>query len=361
MKYIHMNQKNLQFLEYYNTKFPFEKEIIKDLLHDLIIETCNLLARKEVQLTHNNEKIVQLFMKELSQEDPMLMEGLSLLQSDGMIQCKKRNGFHKEVFKDWMIATEEVFWHIASLRRESMRLLDILGIIVLKNDDPIESYMKSEEFKKLYTLDDQGKKKISMEELKSSNLWIDSNNIQEGSFIKKEDIQKFQELKNQLIDNLEYGFGEDAINQDINRDKSYHATMLFHGEQEDLEDLLECLEQSKWKQVIKDVSFQDWELVINGKLFAMKKNKARNFCILLVKCFEKNTHQNSVLVWELIDLFETFPNGYFQELTVSTLTSGNIKNGYLKTITKNLGKKYANPRIFEMTGRTISNVLDKKR
>jgi hypothetical protein len=356
-----MNQKNLQFLEYYNTKFPFEKEIIKDLLHDLIIETCNLLARKEVQLTHNNEKMIQLFMKELSQEDPMLMEGLSLLQSDGMIQCKKRNGFHKEVFKDWMIATEEVFWHIASLRRESMRLLDTLGIIVLKNDDPIELCMKSEEFKKLYRVDDQGKKKISMKELKTSNLWIDSNNIQEGSFIKKEDIQKFQELKNQLIDNLEYGFGEDLVNQNLNRDKSYHATMLFHWEKEDLEDLLEYLEQSKWKQIIKDVSFQNWELLINGRSCTISKSMSRDFLMLLVKFFEKNTHQNSVSVRELINFSETLSNLSFDKLQINTLTAGNIKNGYLKTITKNLGKKYANPKIFEMTGRTISNVLDKKR
>ena len=260
-----------------------------------------------------------------------------------------------------MIATEEAFWHIASLRRESMRLLDTLGIIVLKNDDPIELCMKSEGFKKLYTVDDQGKKNIAMEQLKLVNLWVDLSDLLEWSSTKKEDIEKWQRLIYQIQDNLEYGHGEDAINQDINRDKSYHASMLFHGEQEDLEYLLECLEQSKGKQVIKDVSFQDWELVINGKLFAMKKNKARDFCILLVKCFEKNTHQNSVLVWELIDLFETFPNGYFQELTVSTLTSGNIKNGYLKTITKNLGKHYANPEIFEMKGSTISKALDKKR
>ena len=32
-----MNQNNLSFLEYYNTKTPFEKEIIEDLLRDLIL------------------------------------------------------------------------------------------------------------------------------------------------------------------------------------------------------------------------------------------------------------------------------------------------------------------------------------
>lgn len=51
-----------------------------------------------------------------------------------------------------------------------MRLLDTLGIIVLKNDDPIELCMKSEGFKKLYRVDDHGKKNIAMEQLKLVNL-----------------------------------------------------------------------------------------------------------------------------------------------------------------------------------------------
>ena len=93
----------------------------------------------------------------------------------------------------------------------------------------------------------------------------------------------------------------------------------------------------------------------------MNKSKAQEFLILLVKFFEKNTHQNSVSVRELIDFFETFPSMSFSKLTVNTFTAGNIKNGYLKTITKNLGKQYVNPEIFEITGRTISKVLDQKR
>ena len=83
--------------------------------------------------------------------------------------------------------------------------------------------------------------------------------------------------------------------------------------------------------------------------------------MLLVRFFEKNTHQNSVSVRELIDFSETLSNLSFDKLQINTLTAGKIQNGYLQTITENIGENYANPEIFEMKGGSISKVLDKKR
>ena len=88
---------------------------------------------------------------------------------------------------------------------------------------------------------------------------------------------------------------------------------------------------------------------------------SRDFLMLLVRFFEKNTHQNSVSVRGLIDFSETLANLSFDKLQINTLTVGKIQNGYLQTIIENIGENYANPEIFKMKGSIISKVLDTKR
>ena len=338
-----MNQNFTKFLKYYNTKSSLEKMIIRDLFQDILL-AIKTFYWMQVEI----QKLRKVY--EGNGEDMSLSER-DILNGCCLLTYKKTNRYSEAIFNNQIFPDAMMFAQIARERRNTIKELHNIGVIEIVHEDIAEDVLKIWEREWYFTVDQQGRKQIQL----SLEQFVNSINAAIPPTLDACIFQtEVRKLFDWIRDEIEYGIGEDELNRQLNLDKSYHATCSFHADSETIQDLIDDLKRSESKEYVSQVSFRDWKLFINNHIFILKWNKASEFLSFLAQYFSSFPDTKKVTIWDLVSFWDQIDTSSFKHIEINDIQGENIRTSLLRTIRKNLRKKYQNWDIFVIEKEIIS-------
>ena len=337
-----MNQHFTKFLKYYNTKSSLEKLIIRDLFQDILLAIKTFYwMQVEIQKLR---KVYEGNVEDMSLSERDILNGCCLLT------YKKTNRYSEAIFNNQIFPDAMMFAQIARERRNTLKELHNIGAIEIVHEDIAEDVLQMWEREWYFTVDQQGRRQIQL----SLEQFVNSINATIPPTLDARIFQtEVRKLFDWIRDEIEYGIGEDELNRQLNLDKSYHATCSFHADSETIQDLIDDLKRSESKEYVSRVHFKDGKLFMNENIFLIEQNKASEFLSFLAQYFTCFPDAKKIAVWELVNFWDQCSRSTFRYLNANDIQGENIRTSLLRTIRKNLRKKYQNWDIFEIKKDTI--------
>ena len=339
-----MNQHFTKFLKYYNTKSSLEKMIIRDLFQDILLAIkTSYWIKVEIQ------KLRKIYEEENGEDMPLPEQ--DMLDGCCLLTYKKTNRYSEVIFNNQIFPDAMMFAQIARERRNTIKELHNIGVIEIVHEDIAEDVLKIWEREWYFTVDQQGRKQIQL----SLEQFVNSINATIPPTLDARIFQtEVRKLFDWIRDEIEYGIGEDELNRQLNLDKSYHATCSFHADSETIQDLIDNLKRSESKEYVSRVHFKDGKLFMNENIFLIEQNKSGEFLSFLAQYFTCFPDTKKVTVWELVNFWDKCSRSTFKYLSANDIQGENIRTSLLRTIRKNLRKKYQNWDIFVIEKEIIS-------
>lgn len=339
---LNAGERFIKFLKYYHTKTPLDKKIIRDLFQDILI-----VLKAFHGIKANLQKIKEAYDK--------MDEDLSLSQKDILDGCclltyKKTNRYSEDIFSNQLFPDAMVFTQIAEERRNTIKELHNIGAIEIVHENISEDVLQMWEREGYFTIDQQGKRQIqlSFEKLVKS-LHVTIPPTIDARIFQGEVRKLFDTIRNKI----EYWIGEDEFNRQLNLDRSYQATCSFHADSETIQKLIDSLKKSEWKEYASQVYFKNGKMFVNENIFLIEQNKSGEFLSFLAQYFTCFPGVKQVTVWELVDFWVQCDIDTFKYLNANDIQRENIRTSLLRTLRKNLRKKYQNWDIFVIEKDTI--------
>lgn len=187
----------------------------------------------------------------------------------------------------------------------------------------------------------ENKKKFDFSQLNVSETWIifKWNSI----LLEKETLHIFIYCK--VLDELRKYYWEDELNRELNLDESYRQILFYKWNKKDLEDLYFKLSKDWDKDIIEKYEFINNKLYVNEKEFKIKDSEKTSYFLEILSLYFSWTDKKKISVTEYNEFYN---KNSTKGLKYLILSENNIKASYIKTIRKQLGKKYINNEILKI-------------
>lgn len=320
----------------YQEMWDIQQAIFLDVLNDLI---CWVKSIQNIS-THFSKEKNRLYLdeviKDLSEKWLLKTEWMFYYKKTDYVKNKKISSIMDTISKSWIS-------RCSMLRRGIIRILIehwFINDLWLSLDHFFdEESMINDSFVKVWS---NWKKNFNFKLIDTAKKDVPFNKENIRFFIY---IEYLKEIRNY--------YWENQLNDDLNEDSSFRQMLFFTWDYSNLNQLNIKLIQDWEKEIINKYTFQSDKLIINNQEFKPTWDKTKYFLQILSSLFSSK-QENKVSIWELNDLYiEKTTEKLEKNLNFLNLNQKNIKTSYMKTLLKQLWKKYINGNFLQIEGSYI--------
>jgi hypothetical protein len=149
-----------------------------------------------------------------------------------------------------------------------------------------------------------------------------------------------------ILKSLNDYYWENQLNEDLNQDDSYKQLICYTTDKKKLDEILLNIKQNWDKKIIEKFEIKQDNIYINWETFNIKDSIKTPGFIKLLSWYLVSTNTKRIALSKLIDFYNDNYKKKNNELLI--LTIGNIKSTFIKTIRKQVWKKYLNNEILKI-------------
>lgn len=276
------------------------------------------------------------------------MKNLWLYEVTGIMMYKKTDYTRSTKIAEFMDIKDK--WNIARLTMARRCIvMDLMKHNVIKNFNvSMDDIFGEKEMidDKIIVQKEDGTKKFDFNKLNE----IETNHLlKNGSLeLTTENIQLYVCFK--MIQELENFYGEEQLNDDLNKDKSYKQVLFYDADKTLLEKILFNIKKDWKKEIIETYEFKKDNLYINWEVFKIKNSEKTPYFIKMLSLYLSEKQTKKINITDFITFYE---NTSTKKHNYLKLNLSNIKNTFISTIRKQTWKIYINNEILEIKGNDI--------
>lgn len=327
---------SIKIYKYYQTlPSDLNKLVFIDALESLVVWIKSVNNIKDEYINHENKEYFEYFIDYFQE---LGMSDISWF----MVYKKIDYTANKNISELIDIKTKQNISRMAMMRRIVILKLIEYNIITDLNIS-LDTFCSEE------TMIKEGLIKVKNEK-KEFDLWmilddkLDILSVIKNWEIDKEALSIF--LCKSILNNLKTYYWEDTLNEDLNQDESYKQIICYKTDKVKLEAILFNIKKDWDKEIIEKFEIKKDNIYINWDIFKIKNSVKTPGFIKLLSWYLETRSTKRITISELIDFYD---DNYKKQNDESlTLKIGNIKNTFIKTIRKQVWKRYLNNEILKI-------------
>ena len=327
---------SIKIYKYYQTlPSDLNKLVFIDALESLVVWIKSVNNIKDEYINHENKEYFEYFIDYFQE---LGMSDISWF----MVYKKTDYTANKNISELIDIKTKQNISRMAMMRK--MAILKLIESQIIEDLNISLDTFCSEE-----TMIEEGLIKVK-DDKKQFDLWVVlDDKLDILSVIKDWEIDKkiFSTfLCKSILHNLKTYYWEDTLNEDLNQDESYKQIICYKTDKVKLDEILLNIKKDWEKEIIEKFEIKKDNIYINWDIFKIKDSVKTPGFITLLSWYLESTTTKRIPLSELIDFYDDNYNKQNDESL--TLKIGNIKNTFIKTIRKQVWKRYLNNEILKI-------------
>lgn len=326
---------HIEIYKYYQTLPELNKLVFIDTLESLVLWIKSINKMKEYYTNNEYKQYLSYFVDFFHE---LWMINISWF----MVYKKVDYTANKKIAELIDISSNQTISNFAMVRRIAIMKLIEQNIIQNLNIS-IDSICSEETMIEEWLIEiKQNKKQFNLDAVLNEKL--DPISIIKDWKIDNRLFSIF--LCKSILWDLKKYYWEDTLNEDLNKDESYKQIICYKTDKVQLDEILLNIKKDWNKEIIEEFEIKQNNIYINWEKFKIKDSIKTPGFIELLSWYLETHDTKRINLSHLIDFYEE--NYKWKNKESLTLKIGNIKNTFIKTIRKQVWKRYLNNEILKM-------------